>query len=360
MFEVLVASGAHPDVRPRWVTTSLVTHALLITLFVMATKAAIEAPPVDLSETAMLLYVPKPPPPEPPEAKPEPQPAPVVVAEPPPKGFQTVAAPTDIPTVIPEIDLSQRPLDPRDFTGRGVEGGVSYGVEGGTGKVDMAGPPGLDAIYEATTRDERFEQATIVSQPVPVYPAALAAVGIEGRVTVEFVIDTLGAVRAFDAQTGAQIWASQTPNDRGNEASLYGGGIAYDNGFIYATNGLGYVAALDVRTGGIAWQKRPGGPLRGAPTVANGAIYVMSQDNQIYSLKQVDGTTRDTEAAGGDLAAVRLLFDLLFDVVEEASGGLQIIVLEHANLDDPRYQKALVEEPWDGTQRALVPPAWTR
>lgn len=194
MFEVLVASGTHPDVKPSSITTSLITHALLVILAVMATKAAMQAPPVDLSETAMLLYVPKPPPPEPPEAKPEPRTAPVVIAEPPPKGFQTVAAPTDIPTVIPEIDLSQRPLDPRDFTGRGVEGGVSYGVEGGTGKVDIAGAPGLDAIYEATTKDERFEQATIVSQPAPIYPAALAAVGIEGRVTVEFVIDTLGVV----------------------------------------------------------------------------------------------------------------------------------------------------------------------
>ena len=29
--------------------------------------------------------------------------------------------------------------------------------------------------------------------------------------------------------------------------SLYGGGIAYDNGRIYATNGLGFVAALDER-----------------------------------------------------------------------------------------------------------------
>ena len=95
------------------------------------------------------------------------------------------------------------------------------------------------------------------------------------------------------------------------------------------------------------------------------AFVVLDQPSQVYfpsvrEYKQVDGTTRDTEAAGGDLAAVRLLFDLLFDVVEEASGGLQIIVLEHANLDDPRFQEALVEEPWDGTQRALVPPAWTR
>ena len=59
-----------------------------------------------------------------------------------------------------------------------------------------------------------------------------------------------------------------TPTDRGDQAALYGGGIAYDNGRIYATNGLGYVAALDERNGGIVWQVRPGGPLRGAPSVA--------------------------------------------------------------------------------------------
>ena len=123
----------------------------------------------------------------------------------------------------------------------------------------------------------------------------------EGRV---FTIDTLGTVRAFDGQSGAQVWASQTPNDRGNEASLYGGGLAYDNGRIYATNGLGYVVALDVRTGGAIWQVRPGGPLRGAPTVADGAIYVMSQDNQIYSLKEADGSTNWSQAASLEIAGV--------------------------------------------------------
>src|SRR5205809_6860662 len=105
--------------------------------------------------------------------------------------------------------------------------------------------------------------------------ARLAATPIvaNGRV---YTIDTLGAVRAFDAQTGAMYWASQTPNDKGNEMSLYGGGIAYDSGRIFATNGLGYVSALAESTGGILWKVRPGGPLRGAPSVANGSIYVMS------------------------------------------------------------------------------------
>ena len=122
-----------------------------------------------------------------------------------------------------------------------------------------------------------------------------------GRV---YTIDTLGTVRAFDGRNGAQLWASQTPNDRGNEASLYGGGIAFNNGRIYATNGLGYVAALDVTTGGIVWQVRPGGPLRGAPTVADGALYVVSQDNQIYSLRQTDGHVNWNQPASLEIAGI--------------------------------------------------------
>ncbi|MEO6199402.1 MAG: PQQ-binding-like beta-propeller repeat protein [Sphingomicrobium sp.] len=122
-----------------------------------------------------------------------------------------------------------------------------------------------------------------------------------GRV---YTIDTMGTVRAIDAQTGGQYWVSQTPSDKGNESSLYGGGLAYDDGRIFATNGLGYVAALDQRTGGIVWQVRPGGPLRGAPTVAGGALYVMSQDNQVYSLDTSNGKTNWSAAAALEIAGV--------------------------------------------------------
>jgi outer membrane protein assembly factor BamB len=130
---------------------------------------------------------------------------------------------------------------------------------------------------------------------------AASPIVANGRV---YTIDTLGAVRSFDAKTGALYWASQTPNDKGNERSLYGGGIAYDNGRIYATNGLGYVAALSEGSGGILWQVRPGGPLRGAPTIANGAVYVMSQDNQIYSLDETNGKTNWSQAASLEIAGV--------------------------------------------------------
>jgi len=192
MFDVLIASAAHREVRAGTVTTSMITHALLIMLAVSVTRAALENPRVLTADPAILLFVPKPPPPPEPEAKPEPAAVTPLVAAPPPKGFQTVVAPRDIPTVIPPVDLAQRPLDPRDFTGRGVEGGLASGVVGGTGTVDAASD--MNAIYEASTRDDRFEQAVVVFQPVPRYPTALAAAGIEGKVAVEFVIDTAGKV----------------------------------------------------------------------------------------------------------------------------------------------------------------------
>ena len=189
MFDVLPASGAHPGVRPTSVTTSIISHAVVVLLAILATQGALDAPRMALPPEAMLLYVPKPePPPPPPVSRPEPPPK-LVIAEPPPKGFQTIAAPSEIPTVIPPVDLEQRPLDPRDFSGMGVEGGVADGVVGGTGVVSRP-----DAIYEATTVLEGFAPAALLAQPAPKYPAVLHSAGLSGRVMVEFVIDTIGKV----------------------------------------------------------------------------------------------------------------------------------------------------------------------
>lgn len=123
----------------------------------------------------------------------------------------------------------------------------------------------------------------------------------DGRV---YTIDTTSTVRAFDASTGAQVWATQFGTEKGNNSSLFGGGVAFGGGRVFATNGLGFAAALDATNGGIVWQVRPGGPLRGQPTVAGDAVYLMSQDNQLYSLKATDGTTNWSNAAALEIAGV--------------------------------------------------------
>ncbi|HEX6434836.1 MAG TPA: energy transducer TonB, partial [Gemmatimonadales bacterium] len=118
----------------------------------------------------------------------------IVVADPPRQGFQTIEALQEIPTIIPAVDPNERPFDPRDFTGRGVEGGLASGIVGGTGPVEVA------KIYEATTDLPGFEPAVVLSQPIPEYPAILASAGLDGRATVQFVIDTAGRVEASSFQ----------------------------------------------------------------------------------------------------------------------------------------------------------------
>src|SRR3546814_8606253 len=71
--------------------------------------------------------------------------------------------------------------------------------------------------------------------------------------------------------------------------SLFGGGAAVDGDIVYATSGVGDVAALKASDGSVIWKVKPAGPLRGAPTIAFGGVYVITQDNQILALNAANG-----------------------------------------------------------------------
>ena len=144
---------------------------------------------------------------------------------------------------------------------------------------------------------------------------AAAPVVADGRL---YVVDTRAMLRAFDAGTGALVWSAFVGNAdaekrgrdivtrraKGSSGSLFGGGVSFGDGKVFATNGLGDVEALEAATGKMLWLKRPGGPLRGAPTIAQGNIYVMSQDNQIYALAQASGETSWNESGTLEAAGV--------------------------------------------------------
>lgn len=104
-----------------------------------------------------------------------------------------------------------------------------------------------------------------------------------------FVVDVDATVHAFAADTGAGLWSTAMTEGKKNRAARFGGGVSYDDGKVFATDGLGDVVAMDAATGKELWRAKPGGPLRGAPTIANGNIYVLSQDNQMFALGEADG-----------------------------------------------------------------------
>ena len=92
------------------------------------------------------------------------------------KGFQTLVALSQIPTSIPPVDLQQQ-FDPRDYLGRGVEGGLADGVD-----------PTDSQVYSAAG----VEEAPSLLSPPPAYPELLRRAGIEGRVLLQAIVDTSG------------------------------------------------------------------------------------------------------------------------------------------------------------------------
>jgi outer membrane protein assembly factor BamB len=151
-----------------------------------------------------------------------------------------------------------------------------------------------------TTKFERLAAAPIVA---------------EGKV---FVVDTFARLYAFDAQSGKEIYRVQIGSEKdtrggisllsgemtGNRGSLFGGGVSYDDGKLFATNGLGDVAAFSAADGKQIWKVRPGGPLRGAPSISDGNLYVMSQDSQLLALSTKDGSLAWSEAASNELTGI--------------------------------------------------------
>src|SRR3954447_6596647 len=130
---------------------------------------------------------------------------------------------------------------------------------------------------------------------------AAAPVAAEGKI---FAMDTQGVVRAISPENGATLWRTPIRGKDIQSGTLFGGGVSYDNGRLYATTGAGDAAALDAKTGAIAWTVRPGGPLRGAPTIANDNVYVITQDNQLFALNPADGAIRWTGAGAVEIAGV--------------------------------------------------------
>lgn len=174
MFEVLVSSRVPRQGGGGRTMVSAAVHAALVTAAVRVTAQIpldVEGPRVDAA-----VYL---------------APAPQLRAAPsePVEGSAVVGAPTavlppapvEMPHDLPPVTLGPA-LDP-ELLRKALLKGVA-----GVARPDGAGGP--DGYAEA----EVDVPAVIVSQPAPRYPPLLQAAQLEGRVVVEFIIDTAGRV----------------------------------------------------------------------------------------------------------------------------------------------------------------------
>ena len=184
MFNNLLESKPKKEKRGGGTMASIVLHSVLVGLAVYATANAAIQNEKPRQEKIDFVETPKDEPPPPKDEPPPPPPPDVVAAPPPPKGFQVLTAPVEIPDVIPDIDLNKKITDENDFSGKGVAGGTSKGVEGGKAVVQSDQP-----YFEFQV------EKPVVPAPgstSPRYPDMLRQAGVEGEVLAQFVVDTTG------------------------------------------------------------------------------------------------------------------------------------------------------------------------
>jgi len=150
-----------------------------------------------------------------------------------------------------------------------------------------------------------------------------------------FVIDGSGQISAINEDTRDHVWTTRLEGPSRNDRMAFGGGIAFDEGRIYAHAGFNYFVALDATTGTEIWRTDTLVPFHGAPTVVDGRVFVTSDDNELLSLDAATGAVQWTYQ--GIIESARLLTApspaVLGDIVVApfASGELVALRVQNGN-----------------------------
>ncbi|GAB4526682.1 MAG: PQQ-like beta-propeller repeat protein [Amphiplicatus sp.] len=155
----------------------------------------------------------------------------------------------------------------------------------------LGGDLALEVVWRADI-GAAGERARLTSPPV----------AADGRL---FVIDAAARVSALDLETGERLWRAELAPKLKERFRIreifvrpdpeeigFGGGVAYDGGRLFVTSGFGFVAALDAATGDELWRVETGAPARTPPTAYRGAVYVVTNTNELLALDQETGERR--------------------------------------------------------------------
>ena len=195
MLTTLIESRRRSRRSPVGTAVSVVVHAMLITLVAAVTAHARDNPPKKESPLQDVVYIALK---EPSLARRNAAPSRIRTAAAPrfpERPIRHIDVPTEFPTTIPPVDLSDLVADPSDFViatnarsdADGVEDPISNG-QGGT----------------FTAWQVEKVTAPLPGNPKPRYPSLLQSERVDGEVLAQFVVDTSGRVdmstfRALDA-----------------------------------------------------------------------------------------------------------------------------------------------------------------
>ena len=163
-----------------------------------------------------------------------------------------------------------------------------------------------------------------------------------------YTLDAEGRLSAFNLTDGKDLWRVELDFENGNigDMALKGVGLAMDGNTIYITTGFGAVVAAKAEDGAKIWEKNLAMPLRIAPTVAAGKVFVQSADNHFFALDAGSGEVlwdydiamENTTLMGGAMAAYSKANDMV--ITGFSNGEAQAF---GATIGTPLWSTDLVE-----------------
>ena len=163
-----------------------------------------------------------------------------------------------------------------------------------------------------------------------------------------YMLDAEGILSAFDLADGKNLWRVELVPENNNIGStaMKGVGLAIDGDTIYITTGFGVVAAAKTKDGSKIWEQNLRTPLRIAPVVANGKVFVQSVDNHFYTLSAANGKVlwtydiamENTTVVGGAMPAYSPALDMV--VTGFSNGEIQAF---GATIGTPLWSDSLID-----------------
>ena len=144
----------------------------------------------------------------------------------------------------------------------------------------------------------RFAHLAFAANPQPIWTVDIGA-GSGRRTRLISRADRRGRARLRPRRRGTAVGghdrrrsspggaASRPPGQRADSGP--GGGMAEAGGVLFVTTGFGEVMALNPATGGEYWRETLDAPIRAAPTVADGRVFVVARNDTAYAFSATDG-----------------------------------------------------------------------
>jgi protein TonB len=209
MFDDLVISGAPPKkIRSRLAMLfSAAVQFGVMGILILIPLIYTEALPKSLLMTTLVAPPPPPPPPPPPAAAPKIAPKPVqrIIQQ------GKMMSPTVIPKDVKMIKEEELPPDVGSYSAiGGVPGGVPGGTPGGVmggimGGIGGGPPPPRPEGPKRIRVGGVVQQAMLINQPKPLYPALARQARISGTVRLHAIISKDGSIQQLEVITGPPL-----------------------------------------------------------------------------------------------------------------------------------------------------------